>query len=92
MNETETDKRVAVIPGTLAGAQSLLQHLTKKFPPIARHSHSFTLYNGKLQLNLVHVAPAEKLTFDVEDLAKPIAQLVLEISQMLPKDPPKPAA
>jgi hypothetical protein len=92
MNETETDKRLVVIPGSLGGAHSLLQHLTRRFPPIARHSHSLTLHNGKLQVNLLHVTPAEKVTLDADDLAKPIAQLVMEIAALLPKDPPKPAA
>lgn len=91
MNE-ETDKRLVPIPGTLAGAQTLLTHLTKKFPPLGRHHHSITLHQGKLQLNLVHVAPCESVTFDAEDLAKPVAQLVMEIVALVPKETPKPAA
>lgn len=95
MNE-ETDKRVATVTavplGTLAAAQSLLTHLTKKFPPIPRHNHQITLKGGKLVLNLVHVTPCESITFDAEDLAKPVAQLVLEIAVLVPREPPKPAA
>jgi len=91
MNE-ETDKRLLPMPSVLAGAQTLLQQMTKKYPPIARHSHSLTLYNGKLQLNLVHVTPCESLVFNAEDLTKPTAQLVLEIAALVPREPPKPAA
>ena len=81
-----------MLPGNLSGAHTLLQILTKRFPPIARHNHSITLHQGKLQLNLVHVTPCEKLTFDTEDLQKPTAQLALEIANLVPKEPPKSAA
>lgn len=95
MNE-ETDKRVVTVTmspaGTLAAAQSLLAHLTKKFPPIPRHNHQITLKQGKLVLNLVHVTPCESITFDADDLAKPVAQLVLEIAALVPTNPPKSAA
>jgi hypothetical protein len=88
----DTDKRLVTLSGTLWGAQALLQMMTKRFPPIARHAHSITLFQGKLQLNLVHVAPCEKLTLDADDLNKPVAQLVLEIVNLMPKEPPKTAA
>lgn len=88
----EADKRVFTMPGTLSGARALLQMMTQRFPPIARHAHSITLYQGKLQLSLVHVTPCEKLTFDAEDLQKPTAQLALEIANLVPREPPKPAA
>lgn len=95
MNE-ETDKRLVqdleMSVSTLRGTQALLQQLTKRFPPIPRHNHSITLYQGKLQLNLVHVTPCESVTFDAEDLNKPVAQLVLEIASLVPRDPTKPAA
>jgi len=92
----EPDKRLTasleMSASTLMGAQALLQQLTKKYPPIPRHNHSITLHQGKLQLNLVHVTPCESVTFDAEDLAKPVAQLVLEIAALVPKEPPRPAA
>jgi hypothetical protein len=85
----DTDNRLVALPGTLAGAQRFLHLVTKRFPPIARHAHSFTLYQGKLQLNLVSVAPCWKFTFDAEDLAKSPEHLVQEIAMLMP---PKDAA
>jgi len=91
MNE-EQDNRIIPAGIPTAGALALLQLLTKRFPPIPRHSHSLTLYQGKLQVNLVTTAPCWKFTLDAEDMMKPPAQLVMEIARLIPKDPPKPAA
>jgi hypothetical protein len=89
----ETDKRVVMLPGCpVVGAVQLLQQLTKRFPPIARHAHSLTLYQGKLQVNLVNTTPCWKFTLDADDLTKPAEQLVMEIARLMPKDPPKTAA
>jgi len=87
----DQDNRIVMGMPT-AGALVLLQLLTKRFPPIHRHAHSLTLYQGKLQVNLVNVAPCWKFTLDSDDLMKPPAQLVMEIARLMPKDPPKPAA
>jgi hypothetical protein len=86
------DKRVLTLPGNVSGALLLLQQMKRRFPPIARHAHSLTIYQGKLQLSLVHVTPCEKLVLDADDLAKPIDQLVTEIARLVPRDPPKSAA
>jgi len=89
----ETDKRVAMMPGCpIVGAVQFLQALTKRFPPIARHAHSLTLHQGKLQVNLVNSTPCWKFTLDAEDLLKPTEQLVMEIARLMPKDPPPKAA
>jgi hypothetical protein len=65
-----------------------LNLVTRRFPPLARHAHSLTLYRGKLQLNLVNIAPCWKLCFDVADLEKDPARLVEEIAVLMSKDSP----
>lgn len=96
MSEEQPDKRLVMMlemsASTLLGAQALLQQMTKKYPPIPRHAHQLTMREGKLVLNLLHVTPCESITLDAEDLSKPVAQLVLEIAALVPKEPPRPAA
>jgi hypothetical protein len=66
-----------------------LELLTKRLPPMARHAHSLTLQKGKLQLNLVTVAPCWKFIFSDEDLQKEPQTLVAEIARLVPpKDSP----
>jgi hypothetical protein len=60
-----------------------LELLTKRFPPISRHSHQLLLRNGKLQLNLVNVTPCWKFTFDDSDVLKSANQLVDEIARIV---------
>jgi hypothetical protein len=68
----------------MKNAQQFLEMVTKRFPPLARHHHSLVLHKGKLQLNLVTVAPCWKFVFDEADLEKPAAELVTEIARLLP--------
>lgn len=76
----------------MKNALQFLDMVTKRFPPLDRHGHSLTLHNGKLQLNLVCVAPCWKFCFDATDLEKDPAKLVQEIARMLPREEPTPAA
>ncbi len=74
-------------------ACELLTLVTRRFPPLKGHAHQLILHKGRLQLNLVNVAPCWKFTFSDDDLKKQPIQLLAEIVKLMAqKDPPTPAA
>jgi hypothetical protein len=80
-------------PGSLSGVVELMTLVTRRFPPLKGHAHQLIMEKGRLQLNLVNIAPCWKITFSEEDLQKQPIQLFAQIVKLMTqKENPTPAA